>query len=125
LVLGWIGFAVPAMADDPYGVLRTAGLLGTWSQDCSTQAMTGSMTLVRFTMTSLGVPRVTVGGPDFIMYSATIEEAAPVAGGQISLTVDGGLSGAPARVMLRLQGGVLQVLQAGGWGLPLRRCISE
>jgi hypothetical protein len=116
---------MPAMADDPYAVLRTSGLLGTWSQDCSTEAMTGSMTLVRFTMTSLGAPLVTVGGPDFIMYSAMIEAAAPVAGGQISLTVDGGLSGAPAQVMLRMQAGALQIMQAGVWGSPLRRCISE
>ncbi len=117
--------APPAQADDTYKLLQSAGLLGTWSQDCRTEAMTGSMVLVRFTMTSLGVPRVIVAQPDFIMYSAQIEAAAPASGGQLNLTLDGGLSAAPAQVILRLQAGELQILQAGTWGAPLQRCISE
>jgi len=124
-LLGWTLAAAPARADAPSTLLQNAGLLGTWSQDCSTQAMTASLTLLRFTMSSLGEPRVIVGQPDFITYSAAIEAAAPLPAGQISLTLDGGLSAVPAQVTLRLQSGQLQILQKGGWGAPLRRCISE
>jgi len=123
--VGWLVGTMPAEADEPYRLLQNAGLLGTWSQDCRTEAMTGSLVLVRFTMSSVGVARVVVGQPDLIMYSAEIEAAAVVGGGQISLTLAGGLSGAPAVVMVRVQPGELQILQSGSWSAPLRRCISE
>ncbi len=132
-----------ALAEDAGSVIRDFGLLGTWSADCSTLGITDAMILVRFTVTSLGEPRMIVGHPDDALYASTIEAADAVGGDGVMLSLDGGLDGVPQQVILRLDDDALQVWQVldgpgqmplvgGGMNaathakLPeLHRCVSE
>jgi len=141
--LFWLWASPCAVADDAGSVLRNFGLLGTWSADCSTLGITDSMILVRFTVTSLGQPRMIVGHPDEVLYASVIEAAAAGGPDEVVLSLDGGLDGVPEQVTLRHDDGALQVWEVSaapgqaplvGDGLnatsharlaELHRCVSE
>jgi len=139
----WAGFLTDARADDVAAVMRGFGLFGTWSQDCSNQGMTDGLVLVRFTVSSLGTPRVVIGYPDEIDTISTIRAASRLAPDEVSLVLDPGLGQTAQTVILKLDDGALAIgrempVAAGlapadrgaaadgesGWPI-LHRCVSE
>jgi hypothetical protein len=123
---GWLFAAAvmasPAQAADPIIAMTQFGLLGTWDHDC-THPITDAMLLIRFTETSLGMPRMIVTHPDEIMYETTVDAAALIPPDEIKLTLDSGL-GPPQQLIFRLTEGALQPLTTPP--LPsLHRCVSE
>jgi hypothetical protein len=132
---GFVGLlcmlAQPCRADDPYVLLRQLGLLGSWSTNCADD--TGTTLIARFTMSSLGLPRVIVGQPDVILFSSVIDSARMVGADEILFDLTTVL-GMPAQgLTLRLSNGDLQYLETasaaglngGAWSQTMRRCVSE
>jgi hypothetical protein len=104
----------PSLAENPFTILQSAGLLGTWTTDC-TQPILQSMLLYRFTQTSLGFPRLIISNPDTIL-SETAILSATQSNNTIQLTT-------PTNPLtLTIANGTLQI---SGIPSPLHRCISE
>jgi hypothetical protein len=137
------GLASAARAGDAAAVMRGFGLFGTWSPDCSNHGMTDALFLVRFTVSSLGAPRVIIGYPDEIDNISTVDSASRVAVDEVSLVLDAGLGQTRQNVTLKLDEGRLLIGRsmpvatsgapaepaatgnmAPGWPV-LHRCISE
>lgn len=96
----------PVHAAGPDAVLRTLGLLGTWGENCSIDQSTF---LIRFSIDSFGLARVTRGYPDVVRSAATIVAAEQTPGGEIVLTLAEGFALPARRVSLRREGAALQI----------------
>lgn len=124
-LLAWPLAATPAEADS-FTVLQNFGLLGTWSQQCGGAGITDAMILVRFTMTSLGLPKIIIGQPDEVMYSSTIDSVVLRGPDQLEISILGGL-GAPDQQLTITRAGAAMVFTPHPPAAPLtlQHCISE